>query len=156
MANNISIREFIKNFDAGLYAAPDRNVQISAGWYDWFCKDTSLANKTAKLAVKLKQIANSPLINQDTMYVWFKNNCPLNGRLYDDFRIADLATGNPLYCIIPSSGHASIKGQASVWDIKEQKEVVVGNWSDVKQYFNGSASKSSKAAPTEQQSSVVN
>ena len=90
---NIPIRQFLKNFDEGKYDDPSRSTQIDAGWYDWFCKDSSLKNKTVKLTKKLKQIVNSEKINQDTMYVFFKNNCPMVGSLYDDFRICNLESG---------------------------------------------------------------
>ena len=40
----------------------------------------------------IKQIRNGGEANLGSSYVWFKNNRPLNGPLYDDFRIANLET----------------------------------------------------------------
>jgi len=119
-------------------------TQIKAGWYDWFCQDKSLSKKTDDLARKLNRIADSPLINQDTMYVWFKNNCPLVGNLYDDFRIADLETGIPLFVIVPRSGFEKDGGKAQAFRISYDKPwgnpgsvetLVEGSWKDVVTYF---------------------
>ena len=135
---NISIRELIRRFDAGEFNRCDRNTQIDAGWYDWFCKDTSLAAKTQLLVKRLKSIVDSPKINQDTMYVFFKNNCPMNGRLYDSFSICNLSDGEVQFWITPSCGHArpveSVnKPQVAWkdnWDAKTFK-----NWNEVKKWF---------------------
>lgn len=97
-----SIREFIEKFNNGDFNSNNRSIQCDAGWYDWFCRDSSLRNKTYKLTAKLKKIINSEKINQDTMYVFFKNNCPCNGSLYDDFRICDRETGDVIFTVVPS------------------------------------------------------
>jgi hypothetical protein len=47
----------------------------------------------------IKQIKPGGKVDLETSYVWFKNNCPLNGSLYDDFRIADIETNNNLIVI---------------------------------------------------------
>ena len=135
---DISIREYLKNYDEGKYESPDRKTQIDAGWFDWFCKDSSLKNKTVKLTTKLKQIVNSPKINQNTMYVFFKNNCPLAGSLYDDFRICDLESGDVIYTITPRSGHTVYNNRAEVWGKENNFDgpLVVGKWKDVKDFFN--------------------
>lgn len=121
---NIPIREFLE--------APFEKRH--GAWYDWFCKDTALPAKTEKLTTKLAQIANSPRINQDTMYVFFKNNCPMNGPLYDDFRVCDIASGDVIFTITPRCGHS---GKAEVWgklnDFKEP--IIQGSWIDVKNFF---------------------
>ena len=49
-------------------------------------KDTSLTNKTKKMGNIIKQIKPGGKVDLETSYVWFKNNCPINGPLYDDFR----------------------------------------------------------------------
>lgn len=137
MDDQITLRQWIENFQAGKYAAADADTQMDAGWYDWFCKDSSLVKKTARLAPKVKQIAKSPKVNIDTMYVFFKNNCPCFGALYDDFRICSIETGDVIYTITPASGYTAKSGKADVWgaDNEFKEPLVEGSWDDVKRFF---------------------
>ena len=127
----------IMNYLTGKYDAPDVKTQCTAGWYDWFCQEKSLAKKTDTLYKKLLQIIRSKKFDIKSTYVLFKNNCPMAGKLYDDFRICDIKTGDVLYTVTPSSGHTGIKGQAEIWgkenDFKEA--IVEGTWKDVLRYF---------------------
>ena len=95
----MSTRTFIERFNKGDFAKPDFTTQCEAGWYDWFCKDTSLMNKTIKMGNIVKQINVGGKIDLEKTYVWFKNNCPANGPLFDDFRFADLESGDTLITI---------------------------------------------------------
>ena len=79
MSERYTLKKWIEIFDAGKFDDKNVHVQCDAGWYDWFCKDQSLRNKTIALTKKLKTIVNSKKINQDNMNVFFKNNCPMNG-----------------------------------------------------------------------------
>ena len=99
MKDRISINEWINKFLSGEFDSKDIRVQIQAGWYDWFCKDYSLANKTKKMGNIVRQVKRGGKVNLDDWYVWFKNNCPLNGPLYDDFRFASLETGDVQFTI---------------------------------------------------------
>lgn len=134
---NISISDYLANFESGMYDSPDVRVQCEAGWYDWFCRDSSLKNKTVNLTKKLLRIVNSSKIDKQNMYVFFKNNCPLDGSLYDDFRICDMKTGDVIFTVIPSSGHNSNRGIAEVWGKENGFDgpIVSGTWKDVKNYF---------------------
>jgi len=98
MKNRMSINEWMRRFYNGDWDSTDVKVQIEAGWYDWFCKDSSLRNKTLRVGRILRDI-DPAKVNYRTMYVWFKNNCPLNGPLYDDFRFADLETGEVQFTV---------------------------------------------------------
>ena len=133
----VSVRKWLQNFDEGMYKSPDCRTQCKAGWYDWFCDNMSLAGKTRKLAPKVKRIAKSSKINLDTMYVWFKNNCPCDGSLYDDFRFSDRKTGDVIYTITPASGHNIENGKASVWGAENgfTTPLVEGTWQDVLKFF---------------------
>lgn len=83
-------------------------------FYDWFCKDKALPLKSKLLLGKVRKFLKIfPTIDIDRTYLFFKNNCPCNGSLYDDFRICDLESGDVIYTVIPSSGHRG-KG-AELW-----------------------------------------
>ena len=135
--SNMNINTFAIRFIRGDFDLNDRKTQIEAGWYDWFCRDTSLVAKTQKLGKKVLQLMNSSKIDTQKNYVWFKNNCPMNGSLCDDFRIADVETGDVIYTIIPASGHNVEKGKASVWGRENdfREPLVAGTWKDIKAFF---------------------
>lgn len=135
MKKEFTITEFIKKFENGDFESSDTDVQIDAGWYDWFCKDSSLAMKTQDLGKKVIQISKSKKFNPDKTYVFFKNNSLLSGKLYDSFSICDIETGNCLYWITPRDGRT---GKAQVFDTRISCEIpdVEGSWNDVKNYFN--------------------
>ena len=99
MENRISINNWIDRFLDGGFESVDVSTQILAGWYDWFCKDSSLKNKTKKMGNIIKGIKAGGKVNLKDWYIWFKNNCPLNGPLYDDFRFANLETGEVQFTV---------------------------------------------------------
>jgi hypothetical protein len=106
------------------------------GFYDWFCKDTSLLRKSKTLIAKLTSILkNNKRFDPTKCYVFFKNNCPLKGGLYDDFRICDIETGNVLYTVAPRNPH--FNGKASVWGIDNDFNgpLVTGSWIEIKRFF---------------------
>lgn len=99
MRDRIPVHRWIDEFLEGNFDSSDVRTQINAGWYDWFCKDSSLVKKTAKMGNIIKQVREGGKVNLSDWYVWFKNNCPLNGPLYDDFRFASLETGDVMFTI---------------------------------------------------------
>lgn len=102
---HISIRQWQENFLAGRYRAGNLSTQTEAGWHDWFCSDAALARKTERMGKIISQIKDGGKVDLDTTYVWFKNNCPLVGKLYDDFRIADIETGKTVMTICIRQGY---------------------------------------------------
>ena len=132
--SDTTYRQWIAKFENGEFDSPNVHVQISAGWYDWFCKGESLARKTRALAPKVLKISKSKKIDLDKVYIFFKNNCPLDGPLYDDFRICDIESGDVIWTITPKSGHT---GLAEVWGNENNFEepIVEGSIKDVYTYF---------------------
>ena len=129
-----SVNEFANKFLNGDFENVDVKTQIEAGWYDWFCRDSSLAYKTESLGKKVLQLMKSDKIDNENMYVWFKNNCPMNSSLYDDLRFADRKTGEVMYTVTPRYSHS---GKAEVWGRENdfQEALVEGTWKDVKAFF---------------------
>lgn len=99
MLERLTIKQWIGDFICGQFQSKDVRTQIKAGWHDWFCKDSSLKNKTYKMGNIIKQLRVGGKVDFENWYVWFKNNCPLDGPLYDDFRFADMKTDDVQFTI---------------------------------------------------------
>lgn len=135
--SHISVNDFVQQFEAGAFNSPDTRVQIDAGWYDWFCKPTSLTRKTQILGRKVVQLSKSKLFDPEKTYVFFKNNCPVNGSLFDSFSICDLETDNVLFWVCPAYGHnGPHKGKPMLTDYTNKAtEFEFDSWKGVLKHF---------------------
>lgn len=105
-------------------------------WYDWFCTTNALNNRGKVLLQKLYQIRKSTKFDSEKTYVFFKNNCPCNFGLYDDFRICNIESGEVLYTVIPSMKDSD-KAHAELWGLDNNfnEPIVYGTWKDIKDWF---------------------
>jgi hypothetical protein len=99
-------------FEQGIFIDSDGSEDEYYNFFDWFCKDTALKAKSEKLFRMVKRWVKARNTDTDKVYVFFKNNCPLFGPLYDDFRICDIETGDVIWTVTPKSGHS---GLTEVW-----------------------------------------
>ena len=113
------------------------------GFNDWFCSTTSLPGKSKVLMSKVKFLVKQGIIDGDKCYVWFRNNCPCVGSLYDDIRFSTIKDHHYLGGISPSSGHKYDKGECCVWSFVKEIETeedrlrsfcqeTFNSWSDFK------------------------
>ena len=112
MTVKVSLREQLAAFKAGNIMDSDGTVNFCFNFFDWFCRESSLENKALQLFPRVKTFAEKMNVNLDTTYCIFKNNCPVGGPLYDDFRICDRESGKVIWTVVPKCGHS---GQAEVW-----------------------------------------
>ena len=120
-----TLAQQLNAFASGRIMDSDGTTGSCYNFYDWFCKDSSLERKAHALFPRVKRfLKEHPEIDILSTYVFFKNNCPMNGPLYDDFRIVDIESGNVLFTVTPKCGHS---GQAEIWgrsnDFKEPIKV---------------------------------
>ena len=126
--NKVSINEFI--------ADPETQKDNSWGFYDWFCKDSKLKDIAYGFIPKLSFLVAQGILNGDSTYVWFKNNCPCQGHLYTDMRFSLMDEENTyLGGIAPALGFDSCKGKCEVWGISEGSQTMkdqFSSWSALK------------------------
>ena len=112
MTVKVSLREQLAAFKAGNIMDADGTVSFCFNFFDWFCRESSLEGKAKQLFPRVKTFVEKMGVNLDTTYCIFKNNCPVGGPLYDDFRICDRETGHVIWTVVPKCSHS---GQAEVW-----------------------------------------
>ena len=76
-------------------------------FYDWFCKDSSLEVRAKKLKGLAKKLVDHLDLDKNKVYVFFKNNCPMSGPLYDSLSICDRESGDVILWATPKSGHTN-------------------------------------------------
>ena len=107
----VNLADQLNAFASGKIIDSSGDQNDCFNFYDWFCKDASLERKANALFPKVKKfIAANPEIDILSTYVFFKNNCPMNGPLYDDFRICN--EDEVLFTVIPKCSHS---GKAEIW-----------------------------------------
>ena len=121
-----SIRKFLEN--------PIENSDSCFNFYDWFCKDSSLEGRMLKTVPVIKFLVKEEIINPDTTYVWLKNNCPVNGSLYDDIRFSTLDSEERfLGGICPRTGHY-VEDKCSVWAFDNDRNLIEFNFTDLRTF----------------------
>jgi hypothetical protein len=106
----VNLAEQLNAFASGRIIDSEGDQNTCFNFYDWFCKDSALERKANILFPKVKKFIESTRVDILDTYVFFKNNCPVNGPLYDDFRICD--DNGVLFTVIPKCGHS---GKAEIW-----------------------------------------
>ncbi len=151
MRENISVRQWQTMYRMGAFSNKNTSVQIEAGWYDWFCQDESLAGRLKQIAPAVMGITDPFIL--DNFYVWFKNNCPLNGPLYDDVRFEPLSgeRGGNYFLVIKDSPH-----EKSKWTLYTERygfqepEFQCGNVREMIRYLNQLGPELAQGAPDPQ------
>ena len=137
MRENVSVRQWQTLYRLGAFRGKDLATQCSAGWYDWFCRDESLAGRLKQIAPAVMGVTDPFIL--DNFYIWFKNNCPLNGPLYDDARFEPLSgeRGGNYFLVIKDSPHEKAK-----WTLYTERygfqepEFQCGNVREMIRYLN--------------------
>ena len=111
----VNLAAQLNAFASGQIMDSDGTIGDCFNFYDWFCKDSSLERKAHALFPRVKRfLKEHPEIDTQSTYVFFKNNCPGRGPLYDDFRICN--ENEVIYTVIPKCSHS---GKAEIWGKNE-------------------------------------
>lgn len=132
-------------------ANPDLYNQSNCfGFYDWFCRDSSLEARYKRALVKVKQMVKLGLIDGDKHTFWLKNNCPMSGSLYDDIRFNTVDGDEYIGGVAPSLGYASMRGKCDYWLASEGFESnQFENWAAFKKFAKANNIKFEAAAKSE-------
>lgn len=133
----MTINEFLKYITDRDWTDKSFTASCKDGWYDWFCKDKSLSGKLKRMLPMIKRVAESSKVDKDTMYLFFKNNCPMMGPLYDDFRICSIENGDVLWTITPHEPRGDEGKHSQIWGRENDFDgpILEGTKKDIYTYF---------------------
>ena len=106
-------------------------------FYDWFCSEKALKIKSKLLMTKAEKVMTKLGLDPETHYVFLKNNCPMDGKLYDSFSICDMEKGDVVAWVAPSLGYKSSEGKAELNDFRTKdengnpKSIIANSWKEL-------------------------
>ena len=119
-------------------------MEDSHGFFDWFCTDKGLAGRASRIAPKIVKVLKAnetgKWFDESKIKLLLKNNCPMDGQLYDDFRVCDKESGDVIFTVIPSSGHNHISGNCILWgSLNDFSEEIMNtsNFQEIVDFFSG-------------------
>ena len=129
------------NFKAQLAAFPAQApeyVNDSYFFWDWFCQEKALKIKSKLLMTKAEKVMSKLGLDPETHRVFLKNNCPMDGKLFDSFSIVtnDEANDVVIWCA-PSLGYTKEQGKAQLVDFRTKdeegkpKEITCNSWKEL-------------------------
>ena len=111
------------NFKAQLEAFRNQTEEYAKDSYffwDWFCSEKALKIKSKLLMTKAEKVMSKLGLDPEKHKVAFKNNCPMNGKLYDSFSIESLEEDKVVIWCAPSLGYKSQGGLAQLVDMRTE------------------------------------
>lgn len=102
-------------------------------WYDWFCTDVGLVNRTKKLAGTIKKvmtILEKECCDLNAVDVSLKNCCPLSGPLYDCVRFF-IGKKESCICLVVDDVRATHRFELYNYDISATPVNLMDNIKDV-------------------------
>jgi hypothetical protein len=119
MSNKLNFKAQLAAFRA---QAPEY-VEDSYFFFDWFCQEKALKIKSKLLMTKAEKVMSKLGLDPETHRVFLKNNCPMDGKLYDSFSICkNDETGDVVIWVAPSLGYTKEQGKAQLVDFREKDE----------------------------------
>ena len=129
------------NFKAQ-FAAFKANSEVWADngsyfFWDWFCSEKALKIKSKLLMTKADKVISKLGLDPEKHYVTFKNNCPMDGNLYDSFQVCTFdEAGDVVIWCAPSLGYKRDEGKAQLVDMRVRKEgeegtITANSWKEL-------------------------
>lgn len=120
------------------------NDANSWNFYDWFSETRALKAKSKSLLGTLRGIVKTgtKLFDPEKTYVFFKNNCPCTGGLYDDLRICDIESGEVLYNVCPKNpryGYRPVVAFSAEDADRWENPLVFESMKDMREWFRNPA-----------------
>lgn len=128
----VTLGHQLEAFSKGIYLDSDGTEGGCFNFYDWSCRGESLKGKANKLFPMVRRFAKKMNIDLSKHYVFFKNNAPCTGSLYDDFRICDIKSGEVVWTVIPKSGHSFM---CEVWGAENEFKTPIFKGKNLSEFY---------------------
>lgn len=122
MSTAISLRNFVDNYERGVYDMPDQNA-VNSIWHDRQVTELDIQRRTRPLAKKVMRFLKvaQTEVDMDKNYIYFRNTKTDDGEAYDTFSITEKDSKKVLFFICPKIVHSAVKGKAQLLSVSDDR-----------------------------------